>query len=149
MSVPHCHAVWDAPDRQSALAATDAHGEGGSKMRGGGISEALAPSDELLFHDRKWMQKTMAIFPETFAQGLEGYTDDRLADGVGWVTFDVAAITSPVTILHGGRDRMCSPVNAFHTAEIVPNARLDLYEDLGHFSIETKLITTIRDLLAC
>lgn len=149
MSRPHCHAVWDAPDRQSALAAAiDAHGEGGSRMKGGGMSEALAPSDELLFHDPVWMQKTMAIFPEMFAQGLEGYTDDRLADGGGWVTFDVTLITCPVTVLQGGMDRMCSVVNALHTAEIVPNARLALYEDLGHFSIETKLIATISDLLA-
>lgn len=149
MSHPHCHAVWDAPDRQSALAAAiDAHGEGGSKMKGGGMSEALAPSDELLFRDHVWMQKTMAIFPEMFAQGLEGYTDDRLADGEGWTTFDVTAITCPVTVLQGGMDRMCSLVNALHTAEIVPNARLDLYEDLGHFSIETKLIATISDVLA-
>ena len=149
MSRPHCHAVWDAPDRQSALAAAvDAHGEGGSKMRGGGMSEALAPSDEALFRDPVWMQKTIAIFPEMFAQGLEGYTDDRLADGGGWVTFDVTAVTCPVTVLHGGMDRMCNVVNALHTAEIVPNAQLALYEDLGHFSIETKLVATISDLLA-
>ncbi len=149
MSHRHCHAVWDAPDRPSALAAAiDAHGEGGSKMKGGGMSEVLAPSDEALFHDPAWMQKSMAIFPEMFAQGLQGYTDDRLADGGGWVSFGPTAITCPVTVLHGGMDRMCDVVNALHTAEIVPNARLDLYEDLGHFSIETKLIATISELLA-
>jgi pimeloyl-ACP methyl ester carboxylesterase len=149
MSRLHCHTVWDAPDRASALtAAIDAHGEGGGKMKGGGMSEVLAPSDAALFRDPDWMQKSMAIFPEMFAQGLEGYTDDRLADGGGWVTFDVAAIACPVLVLHGGMDRMCDVVNAVHTTEIVPNAQLVLYEDLGHFSIETKLVSTIGDLLS-
>lgn len=148
MSRPHCHAVWDAPDRESALAAAiDAHGEDGSKLKGGGMSEALAPSDAALFRDPVWGREAMAAFPAMFAHGLEGYTDDRLADGGGWVTFDVTTITCPVTVLHGEMDKICNVVNARHTAEIVPNARLVLYNDLGHFSIATKLIPTISNLL--
>ena len=118
-------------------------------MRGGGMSEALAPSDEALFRDPDWLQEATAIFPDWFAQGLEGYTDDRLADGGGWVAFDVTAITCPVTVLHGEMDKICNVVNAHYTAEVVPNARLELYGDLGHFSIEMKLIATIRELPAC
>lgn len=148
MSRAHCHAVWDAPDRVSALAAAvDAHGEDGSKLKGGGMSEALAPSDAALFRDPVWNREAMAAFPAMFTHGLEGYTDDRLADGGGWVTFDVTTITCPVTVLHGEMDKMCHVVNARHTAEIVPNARLVLHSDLGHFSITTKLIPTISDLL--
>ena len=63
------------------------------------------------------------------------------------LTFDVTTITCPVTVLHGEMDKICNVVNARHTAEIVPNARLVLYNDLGHFSIATKLIPTISDLL--
>lgn len=52
MSRAHAHAVWDAPDRAAALAAAvDAHGEGGSKMRGPGMAAGLAPSDLALFRD--------------------------------------------------------------------------------------------------
>ena len=67
--------------------------------------------------------------------------------GGGWVKFDVTTITCPVTVLHGEMDKICNVVNARHTAEIVPNARLALYNDLGHFSIATKLIPTVSDLL--
>ena len=74
------------------------------------MSEALAPSDEALFQDPVGLQETTAIFPEWFAQGLEGYTDDRLADGGGWVTFDVTDIICPVTVLHGGMDKICNVV---------------------------------------
>jgi pimeloyl-ACP methyl ester carboxylesterase len=149
MSQSHCHAVWNSSDRASAIAAAvDAHGEDGSKMKGAGLAEALSPSDVALFRDPVWMSHAMAAFPAMFAHGLEGYADDRLADGGGWVTFDVASIHCPVTVLHGEMDKMCHVINAHHTAEIVPEARLALYEDLGHFSIVTKLIPTIRDLLA-
>ena len=148
MSRAHCHAVWEAADRESALAAAvAAHGEHGSKMLNGGMNEALAPSDAALFRDPEWMTRAMAAFPAMFTHGLEGYADDRLADGAGWVEFDVSTIACPVTVLHGGADKMCDVLNARHTAELIPHARLDIYDDLGHFSIVTKLIPTIRALL--
>jgi pimeloyl-ACP methyl ester carboxylesterase len=148
MSRPHVHAVWEAPDRAAALAAaTDAHGEGGSKMRGGGMAAALAPSDVALFRDPEWMKQAMAEFPAMFAHGLEGYTDDRLADGAGWVTFDVTSIQCPVTVLHGGSDRMVDVIHARHTAELVPGAELVIFDDLGHFSIVTKVVPAIVSLL--
>jgi pimeloyl-ACP methyl ester carboxylesterase len=148
MSSAHCHAVWDAPDRDAALAAAvDAHGINGNKMLDGGMSGALAPSDVALFRDAAWMRYAMASFPAMFAHGLEGYTDDRLADGRGWTDFDVSTITCPVTVLHGDMDRVCDIVNAHHTAKIVPHARLVVCAGLGHFSIVTKVIPTIRDLV--
>jgi pimeloyl-ACP methyl ester carboxylesterase len=148
MSRPHTHAVWEAPDRAAALAAAvDAHGEGGSKMRGEGMAAALAPSDRALFRDPDWTTEAAAAFSAMFAQGLEGYTDDRLADGPGWVTFDVTAIRCPVIVLHGGRDRMVDVIHAYHTAELVPNAELVIFHDLGHFSITTKVVPAISNLL--
>ena len=72
-------------------------------------------------------------FSATFAHGLEGYTDDRLADGVGWVTFDVTSIRCPVTVLHGGSDRIVDVIHAHHTAEVVPGAKLVIFDYDGHF----------------
>jgi pimeloyl-ACP methyl ester carboxylesterase len=149
MSRAHCHAVWDAPDRESAVAAAvAAHGEHGSKMLHGGMNDALAPSDAALFRDPDWMTHAMTAFPAMFTHGLEGYADDRRADGGGWVEFDVSTITCPVTVLHGGADKVCDVRNARHTADLVPHARLDIYDDLGHFSIVTKVIPTITTLLS-
>ncbi len=148
MSRPHAHAVWEAPDRAAALAAAaGAHGEGGSTMRGPGMAAALAPSDLALFQDREWMKAATAAFPAMFAQGLEGYTDDRLADGPGWVTFDVSTIRCPVTVLHGGSDRIVDVIHAHHAAQLVPNANLVIFDDLGHFSITTKVVPAIGSLL--
>jgi pimeloyl-ACP methyl ester carboxylesterase len=148
MSRPHVHDVWDAPDRDAALAAAVAsHGENGSKLVGGGMNEVLAPSDLALFQDPVWLQQAMAAFPSMFTHGLEGYTDDRLADGGGWVSFDVGAIQCPVTVLHGGSDRMVDLVHARHTVEIVPSAELVVFDDLGHFSIEREIVPAISQLL--
>jgi len=111
------------------------------------MAAALAPSDVALFRDPEWMKEAMAGFPAMFAYGLEGYTDDRLADGGGWVTFDVTSIQCPVTVLHGGSDRMVDVIHARHTAELVPGAELVIFDDLGHFSIVTKVVPAIVNLL--
>jgi pimeloyl-ACP methyl ester carboxylesterase len=148
MSAPHTHAVWDAPDRAAALvAAVDAHGENGSKMLGGGMAPVLAPSDVAMFQDAEWMTAAMAAFPAMFTSGLEGYTDDRLADGPGWISFDVAAIRCPVTVLHGGSDRLVDVIHARHTTAIVPHASLLVFDDLGHFSIELEIVPAVVELL--
>jgi pimeloyl-ACP methyl ester carboxylesterase len=148
MSRPHTHAVWDAPDRAAALAAAiDAHGEDGSKMRGAGMAAGLAPSDLELFRDPGWMREATAAFQAMFAQGLEGFTDDRLADGPGWVSFDVKAIRCPVTVLHGRSDRIVNVIHAHHTAGLIRSAELLVFDDLGHFSIATKIVPAISNLL--
>jgi pimeloyl-ACP methyl ester carboxylesterase len=148
MSQPHTHAVWDAPDRAAALAAAiEAHGENGSKMRGEGMAAALAPSDLALFRDPGWIKEAPAAFRAMFAQGLEGYTDDRLADGRGWVSFDVTAIQCPVTVLHGRCDRIVNVIHAYHTAELIAGAELLVFDDLGHFSITTEVVPAIGSLL--
>ena len=95
-----------------------------------------------------WGRHWMAAVPATFENGLDGYADDRLADGPGWITFDVTDITCPVIVLHGAADIIADPIHARHTAAIVPGAELHILDDLGHFSIEDQLIPAIIDVLA-
>ena len=149
MSKPHAHAAWDAPDRDAAIAAAvDAHGEGGSKMLGGGMAAALADLDAEMFADRAWMAAAMTGFPQMFTFGLQGYADDRIADGRGWIGFDVARIGCPVIVLHGTEDRMVDVIHAEHTAAIVPGAELVLLEGHGHFSIEAEVVPELSRLLS-
>jgi pimeloyl-ACP methyl ester carboxylesterase len=150
MSRPHARAVWDAPDRESAMAAAVAsHGLDGSKIvESAEEGPPLAPSDLAMLVDHPWGRQWMAAVPAMFAHGLEGYTDDRLADGPGWVTFDVADITCPVLVLHGARDIIADPMHARHTATIVPDAELRIVDELGHFSIQDQIVPAIVDVLA-
>ncbi|MFG1301739.1 alpha/beta hydrolase [Xanthobacter sp. V3C-3] len=42
------------------------------------------------------------------------------------------AVDVPTLVVHGARDVVVAPAMARHIAELVPGARLDLYEDAGH-----------------
>ena len=149
MHAPKVQDVWDAPTRDAAIiAAGHAYGEDGNKLLNGGMNRVLAASDAALFRDPDWMKAAMAGFPAMFEQGAVGYADDRIADGVGWVTFDVRDIRCRVTVLHGGEDLLCVPIHAEHTADIVPGAELVMIADAGHFSIERHIVPAVCALLA-
>ena len=148
MSGPHVHAVWDAADRDAALAAAiEGYGEHGEKLLDGGLNPVLAPSDMATFRDPAWMSAAMTGFREMFANGPVGYTDDRRADGPGWRDFDVSSIRCPVIVVHGRRDLMVDVVHAHHTVSIVPGAVLDLHDELGHFSIDQEIVPAVLRVL--
>jgi len=124
MSRPHALAVWEAGDRDAAMAAAEAsHGIDGTKIIESADGPPLPPSDQAMLQ-HPWGRHWMAALPDMFAHGVEGYTDDRLADGDGWTTFNVADISCPVIVLHGSADVIADPIHARHTASIVANAEL-------------------------
>lgn len=146
MSRPHALAVWDAGDRDAAMAAAEAsHGIDGNKIIESADGPSLPPSDQAMMQ-HPWGQHWMAALPEMFAHGVEGYTDDRLADGDGWTTFDVADIICPVVVLHGSADVIVDPIHARHTASIIANADLRIIPGAGHFSIEDHIVPALVDL---
>ena len=84
---------------------------------------------------------------EMFLRGFWGYTDDRLADGRGWDSFDVNAITCPVTVVHGGSDPIVPVAHGYYTAGIVPGATMRVVERFGHLGIISQVVDAISDLL--
>jgi pimeloyl-ACP methyl ester carboxylesterase len=140
--------VWNAPDRAATKAVVAAlMGEDGSKVNVHSGAVPLPASDRAIFADpatRDWWTRCIR---EWFRQGVDGYADDRIADGRGWDTFDVTAIACPVSVIHGGSDPLAVPANAHHTAAIVPGATLRVFEPLGHFSICMEAIPAIDALL--
>jgi pimeloyl-ACP methyl ester carboxylesterase len=146
LSRPHALDVWEATDRAGALAAAAAsHGIDGSGLRA--IVDVLPPSDLAKFADPVRLAEMTDELAEGFTFGVEGYADDRIADGGGWVDFDVATIRCPVVVLHGTADPICDPCHARHTADAVPGAQLRLREGQGHFSILDDVVPTVVDLL--
>jgi pimeloyl-ACP methyl ester carboxylesterase len=145
--VPGCESVWSAPSRDAARAVIEAQfGARGEKVAGGSTLP-IAPSDERLFADAAWTRLWTEHTADWFAQGVVGYTNDRLADGGGWHTFDVTRVACPVAVLHGTSDTLVPAVHARHTQRIVPGARLELRDGLGHFSIPTEVVPTLTALL--
>jgi pimeloyl-ACP methyl ester carboxylesterase len=150
MSGPASVGIWEAPNRDAAMKiGVETFGEDGSKMLNPGDAPAveLSPSDMALFAEPDFVAGMASAIPAMFAQGVEGYVDDRRADGPGWGSFDVNAITCPVIVVHGGSDTICAVVQAHHTAEIVPNAALRISPELGHFSILSQVQPAVLDLL--
>ncbi len=68
--------------------------------------------------------------------------------GPGWGSFDVGAVRCPVIVLHGTADSICPVAHAHHTAAVVPGARLELHDELGHFSIIGKTVGALQALRA-
>lgn len=138
--------LWDAPDRASALAAAaELWGEDGSKMPT--PDRPLPDADMALFSDGAWLQAALASGPARWTFGVQGYTDDRLADGPGWGSFDVGAISRPVFVVHGGADTMVPVAHARHTASVVPGARLQVHDDDGHLSVIRHAVPTLAQLV--
>lgn len=137
-------AIWNAPSRDAAIAMTEeAMGRDGSKMFGGEPdpdAEPMPPADLKLMANPAFVNGFVGTLPVMFAQGVVGYVDDRLADGVGWVSFDVTKIQCKVTVVHGKVDTVVPALQANHTAQIVPDAELRIYGQLGHLSIVPKAI---------
>lgn len=145
--------LWEAPDRAAAMvAAAAAFGEDGSRFlaapggddgSGGPGPPALPAADLAVLTDPEWLGRVAPGLAEMFAAGVEGYTDDRIADGAGWVSFDPGAVRAPVTVLHGEADPVVPRAHARHTAAIVPGATLRLVPALGHLSIMGEIVPAL------
>ena len=86
MSGPHTLDVWDTPDRQPR----DGRGTGVARCRWrresiGGRREARHVGLAVL-GDAEWLTLIGGALPEMYTFGVEGYTDNRRADGPGWET---------------------------------------------------------------
>src|SRR5262245_13328381 len=148
MNAPATSGLWSSPNRAAALAiATEIMGADGSKMLSQAEAGAPMPAADLaLMQDPTFMAGMLSALPEMFAFGVEGYVDDRLADGVGWGSFDVSKVRCPVVVLHGEADNIVPAPHARHTASIVPRATLQMVPELGHFSIVGALLPTLQSL---
>lgn len=144
--------LWDAPDRAAALAAAaEAFGEDGSRFLAnpGGDGDddddlpALPAADLAVLSDPAWLDRMAPCLAEMFASGVQGYCDDRIADGAGWVSFDPGAVRAPTTVLHGEADPIIPPAHARHTAAVVPGATLRLVPELGHLSIMSEIVPAL------
>ncbi|HTO09667.1 MAG TPA: alpha/beta hydrolase [Myxococcota bacterium] len=149
MDKPGTGDIWAAASRETALGlATEIFGADGSKMLApGGAIQELPPADLKLLADPQWLAGMVGGLREMFANGVQGYVDDRRADGPGWGSFEVSKVRCPVTVLHGGSDTIVPVAQARHTAEIVPGAKLDIRDELGHFSIAYEVLGAVTRLL--
>jgi pimeloyl-ACP methyl ester carboxylesterase len=100
--------------------------------------DAAALSDEM-------GASVAASFNHAVAQGPAGMIEDTLQVSRPW-GFDLAALTVPVSVWQGGRDRMVPFEHGQWLAQAIPGARAHLYDDEGHLSLALKIDEILADL---
>lgn len=152
---PEIGRIWNATSRDDAMAlAAEQFGEDGSKLfsvaePSAGESESsprLADADTALFADAQYLSGLLDSLPPMFAQGVQGYVDDRLADGTGWTGFEVSTISCPVIVAHGEDDTIVPVETARHTAEVVPGAKWRAFPGEGHLSMVRHAVDLLSEL---
>jgi pimeloyl-ACP methyl ester carboxylesterase len=139
--------IWGAPDRDSALRhTTEIIGADGRGLMSQVPTRPIPPADLAVLMDPVNLAGYAESSAEMFRFGVQGFTDDRLADGVGWVSFDVNRITCPTVVLHGAADPLVVPSQADYTARIVPGAELRMIPELGHFSISAQVVPVLKEI---
>lgn len=143
---PLLSGIWSSANRDEALLlAIENMGTDGSKMYSNiGFGTQLPPADLALIQNPDFIANRLSTIPEMFAFSVQGYTDDRIADGVGWTSFDIGSVRCPVIVLHGEADSIVPCAHARYTAEITPGATLRLIPELGHFSIFMELLPSLQ-----
>lgn len=128
------------PQRVDALRLVDAAPPGGFPT-----PEAHYPVLEAMRTDRALLRASLAaITPTRLPPTFEALVDDAMAmTPRGFqgnaralaaydLSADAAAVTVPVTVLHGGKDALVTRVVAEATVAAYPNARLLVWPDVGH-----------------
>jgi pimeloyl-ACP methyl ester carboxylesterase len=148
VQAPLMGGIYDAPDRDAAIAiAVGQFGADGSRLFTPPADVPPLPAaDQALFADPVWMAGMSEAAPAMFAQSVLGYVDDRLADGVGWRSFDVGAVSAPTIVLHGSADSIVDVIQAGHTASLVKGARTKIVDGLAHLSIVGQIVPTLAEL---
>ena len=98
----------------------------------------LAPADAAMFEDQDTAAGFLATMTEAFRQGVGGLAQDVTIQGRGW-SFDPAAISVPVAVLHGEADTLVPIAHGRHTAEVIPTATLSTFPAHGHLSIMNEI----------
>jgi pimeloyl-ACP methyl ester carboxylesterase len=139
--------IWDAPDRAAALErTTEILGVDGSGLLTQTPDTPFPPADLAFLSDPAVLIGYAEAFAAMFGFGVQGFTDDRLADGVGWKSFDVGRVECPTVVLHGAADPLVPLAQAEYTAGIVPGSTLRVLPDLGHLSISTQVVPLLREI---
>ena len=153
-TTPELGVIWNSATRDEALeAAMEQFGDSGTKLFGGSAElqetaaeRGISGHDAEMFSDPAFLAAMLEALPPMFAWGMQGYTDDRIADGAGWGGFDVSAVRCPVIVAHGDADAIVPVETAHVTAETIPGAQLRIFERDGHFSIVRHIPALLEEL---
>jgi pimeloyl-ACP methyl ester carboxylesterase len=109
------------------------------------FDDSISPPDREVF-EGGFLDFQLVGCKRYAAGGSWGWYDDDVAIWGDW-GFDPAAITVPVSIWHGGEDRIVPPSHGEWLAANIPGARLHLLPDEGHLSLWARHYDAVLDEL--
>ncbi|MEV0714222.1 alpha/beta hydrolase [Asanoa sp. NPDC050611] len=118
-------------------AARESYGEHPSDDPDIGFCDA---DEDALATDWAWV---LDVVRPALAQGPAAAADDDLAYVAPW-GFDPAAVTAPVLVLTGARDRMVPPTHSGWLAARIPGATLRTSDVDGHVSVLRRFPSAMR-----
>lgn len=105
----------------------------------------LGPTDNAFLATDGNEAALFAGMTDAFRQGVIGYAHDIWVQGRAW-SFDPAAITCPVIVVHGADDRLVPIAHSRHTASLIPGAELRILPGVGHLSLTAQLPALTADV---
>jgi pimeloyl-ACP methyl ester carboxylesterase len=131
-------------DEEAAISWCEEHyGPDGSRYLEGNVE--LAPADVDFMADETMAAGLVTSISEAFRQGVGGYAQDATVQAQPW-SFDPAAITVPVRVLHGEADTIVPVAHGRHTAALIPGVALEAFPDHGHLSMFTEIPAVVANL---
>lgn len=110
---------------------------------------ATAPeADQQVMSDPIWQGAFVRGITEALGQGVQGWLDESLVFENNWDEIDAESITTSVTWWHSDGDRNCPLSAAQRLAARLPNGRLNVWTDGGHFTGYHREGEVLDELLA-
>jgi pimeloyl-ACP methyl ester carboxylesterase len=103
---------------------------------------ALQPGD-----DPGFLLDEVICMQQAYASGIEGYWDDSIAQIIPW-GFDLARISVPVLLMHGGRDESVPLSHGQWLAAHILGVEARLFDHEGHGTLRENHIGEVHAWLA-
>ena len=100
------------------------------------------PPPDIAVCTTEFGEAVTASFRKATSTGVEGWLEDDLAMVTPW-GFDLAAITTPVSVWTGKQDQFVSYRHSVWLAGAIPMADLHVLADHGHLSVQEAMLREI------
>lgn len=133
------------PALENVLAASlDASGKLPAQTMKWILENELSENDKAIVQELSLADATDFIFEST-RQGGMGVVDDYRAVAQDW-GFDLSEIKGDLTLWHGDQDRLCPVLMTHYLKERVPQARVNIVPERGHFLLHCMLEEVLSPL---
>jgi pimeloyl-ACP methyl ester carboxylesterase len=107
----------------------------------------LSEADQTMLRDQVVLERMRKSLREALASGIWGWVDDDLAFVKPW-GFEVEEIRVPVQVRYGATDVLVPAAHGKWLARHVPNAKVVIDREAGHFSTPDEHLERLRSLIA-